>query len=212
MHPIQHQLRLQKAQKKFVEHVRQRRYDENIFVPLETTQLWLCVVDRSKTCHLTAIPADGSDRPMTAVFKDDKATRDENSVTWLIFHKDNPVEQIGYISLFEFSPFNAAIPSAMLAYRLVESYRGKGYMSEALGAVISFAFEKLGLRTIEARVRNTNERSRGVVVRAGFKRVGSMRKAKWISGEIRIVENDIWVLRLEDWMKHFSGSLTGANL
>src|SRR5271167_1758096 len=157
MNSPQAQLRLQKARLELLQFNRQRRFDEKIFVPLETTQLWLCAADKTKACHLTALAAN--ELVVASAGKDEKA-KDENSVTWLIYHKDNPAEQIGSVWLFQFSTSDAKIASAMIGYTLTEAVRGKGYMSEALGAVLRFAFEKLGLQKVEARVRITNERSK----------------------------------------------------
>lgn len=88
-------------------------------------------------------------------------------------------------------------------------------MSEALSGVMQFTFEKLRLEKIEARVRITNERSKGVVRRAGFKYIGNIRKGKWGLGDntgIEIVEQEVWNLTKEDWEAHLQGSVTTANL
>jgi RimJ/RimL family protein N-acetyltransferase len=103
----------------------------------------------------------------------------------------------------------------MLGYTLSEKARGKGYMSEALGAALGFAFEKLGLQRIEARVRSSNERSKAVVQRASFKNIGIVRKGKWGLGEskgIEIVELEVWILVKEDWMAHLKGFVSHASL
>ena len=154
-----------------------------------------------------------SGTPITTL-KDQKL-KDENSINWFLYHKDNPVEQIGSIWLFQFSNVDARISSAMLGYTLSEKYRRKGYMSEALGAVIRFTFEKLGLQRIEARIRISNEKSRAVVRRAGFTKVGIVRNVKWGSGDthgIEIVELDVWILGKEEWKAHLEGLVTTANL
>jgi RimJ/RimL family protein N-acetyltransferase len=208
-------LRVLKAREWYIQHNRQRRFDESIFVPLETTQLWLCVADRTKQCHLTALSnTEAMSGLATPALKDDKG-RDESSVTWFIYHKDKPTEQIGSIWLFQFSSPDARTASAMLGYTLAERARGKGFMSEALSAVIRFAFETLGLNRIEARVRWTNERSKGVVTRAGFKNVGVVRKGKWALGDtegIEIVESEIWILTKGEWQAHLTGSFSNASL
>jgi len=127
-----------------------------------------------------------------------------------MYHKDNPHVQIGSISLFEFSSTNAKIAEAWLGYSLDENFRGKGLMSEALGKVLGFAFEKLGLQRIKAKVRISNERSKGVVKRAGFENVGIHRKGKWRAdeeGRIEVIETEVWLLKKEDWEDHVNGRL-----
>jgi RimJ/RimL family protein N-acetyltransferase len=212
MNSPQAQLRLQKARHERLQFNRQRRFDEKIFVPLETTQLWLCAADKTNACHLTALATNKLS--VASAGKDEKA-KDENSITWFIYHKDNPAEQIGSVWLFQFSTSDAKIASAMIGYTLSETARGKGYMSEALGAVLRFAFEKLGLQKIEARVKITNERSKAVVQRASFKPAGIVRKGKWGFGEnqgIEIVELEVWILAKEDWIAHLNGLVGHASL
>lgn len=220
MNSAQSHLRLQRTRQQYLHHIRQRKFDASIFVPLETAQLWLCVADRKKTCHLTAAAGVNNGESMSVLtisaIKDEK-NRDENTITWFIYHRDNPVKQIGSISLFNFSDLDAKIASATLAYTLSETSRGKGYMSEALGAVLGFAFEKLGLQKIEARVRISNDRSMAVVQRAGFTSAGIVRKGKWGLGEeknIEIVELEVWILTKKDWEAHLRGAavVTTANL
>jgi RimJ/RimL family protein N-acetyltransferase len=128
--------------------------------------------------------------------------REENEVYWYIYHKDYPLERIGSISLFQFTSAGAKVASAMLGYTIHEGHRGKGYMSEALVAIVAFAFDKLGLHKVEARVRTTNDASRAVVQRVGFKIMGTVRQGKWALGDdkgIQIMESDVWILGKEDW-------------
>jgi RimJ/RimL family protein N-acetyltransferase len=207
MYTPQVQKRLQQARQRYIQHARQRRYDQTIFVPLETPRLWLCAPDRNSSCHLTTNPNPRTEPVYRSVIgpnKDDKH-REENEVYWYIYHKDHPLEQIGSISLFQFTTADANIASAMLGYTIHEGHRGKGYMSEALGAILGFAFEKLGLQRVEARVRTTNDASRSVVQRAGFKVMGVVRQGKWALGDdkgIQIMESEVWTLGKEDWEKN----------
>jgi RimJ/RimL family protein N-acetyltransferase len=210
MNSAQSHLRLQRQREQYLHHRRLRKFDATLFVPLATPQLWLCVADRKQTCHLTAAAGVNNGESMSGLtisaIKDEK-NRDENTITWFIYHKDNPTEQIGSIAFFNFSTLDAKISSATLAYTLSETSRGKGYMSEALGAVLQFGFEKLGLQKIEARVRTTNDRSKAVVQRAGFKSVGNVRKGKWgLEKDIEIVELEVWTLTNKDWEAHLRGA------
>lgn len=208
-------LRLLKARERHLRQIRQRHFDESIFVPLETTQLWLCVVDRTKQCHLTTLSNTEDISGLVTPALNDDIPRGENSVTWFIYHKNKPAEHIGSIWLYQFSSPDTRTASAMLGYTLAVQARGKGYMSEALGAVMRFTFEMLGLNRIEARVRTTNERSKGVVTRAGFTNVGVVRKGKWAPGEIQgieIVETEVWILTKADWETHLRGFISNASL
>lgn len=58
--------------------------------------------------------------------------------------------------------------SAALGYWLGEAFVGAGYMTEALEAVVEFAFEDIGLSRLEAACLPENFRSRRLLERSGF--------------------------------------------
>jgi RimJ/RimL family protein N-acetyltransferase len=94
------------------------------------------------------------------------------------------------------------LSTAMLGYTMVQDCRGQGYTPEALESVLAFAFTKLDLGQVEARVRTANDASKSVVYKTGFKSVGTVRTGKWALGEkdtIEIVEMDVWRLTKKEW-------------
>ena len=149
-----------------------------------------------------------SDTASVKALKDDKL-KDDSTITWFVYHKDDPETQIGAIWLFQFSSIDDRCASASVGYTLSETARGKGYMQESVGAVLKFAFETLKLDIVEARIRNTNERSRAVARKSGFKNVGLVRKGKWGMGEsgpgIDIVELEVWTLRKGEYEAMMKG-------
>ncbi len=60
---------------------------------------------------------------------------------------------------------------------------GQGLGSEAVAAVVAFAFEKLNLHRIEADVDPRNDRSLRLLDRLGFRREGYLRERYYINGE-----------------------------
>jgi ribosomal-protein-alanine N-acetyltransferase len=78
----------------------------------------------------------------------------------------DPQAPIGDISLSQImrGPFQACF----LGYRIDALYEGHGYVSEALGAVVKYAFEILNLHRIMANYAPTNVRSGRLLRRAGF--------------------------------------------
>ena len=70
-----------------------------------------------------------------------------------------------------------------LGYSLVKSAQGHGLMSEALVAVIRFAFEEWNVHRIQAAYMNRNERSGNVLRRLGFHVEGSARDYLLINGK-----------------------------
>jgi RimJ/RimL family protein N-acetyltransferase len=67
--------------------------------------------------------------------------------------------------------------TAELGYWLAAKYHGKGYGSETLKAILDFAFNKLRLRRIEAKVYTHNEPSYKLLEKFGFKREGLCRES-----------------------------------
>lgn len=73
--------------------------------------------------------------------------------------------------------------SAQIGYWMHVDHAGKGYMAEALGLIIAFAFERLLLHRIEAACIPGNERSIGLLEKAGFQREGLLKSYLRINGE-----------------------------
>ncbi|HTF03195.1 MAG TPA: GNAT family protein, partial [Bacteroidia bacterium] len=58
---------------------------------------------------------------------------------------------------------------AELAYWIGPEYQGKGYMTEAGGKVLDFAFRKLGLHKIYVGFHEGNKGSKGLIERLKFR-------------------------------------------
>ena len=74
---------------------------------------------------------------------------------------------------------------AEIGYALGREYWGKGYMNEALMAVLKHAFEVLELHRIEADIDPRNTASIKTVERLGFQREGYLRERWQVNGEIQ---------------------------
>jgi ribosomal-protein-alanine N-acetyltransferase len=75
--------------------------------------------------------------------------------------------------------------SAILGYAVCAAEQGTGLMTEALHAVIGYAFSELGLHRIEANVVPENRRSLRLLERLGFERIGLARRYLFIDGAWR---------------------------
>ena len=89
---------------------------------------------------------------------------------------------IGTCTLFHLDSANA---KAELGYVLGSAYWGKGYMMEALTALLDFAFATLGLRRLEADVDPRNGNSLRILGKLGFQREGLLRERWNVAGEIQ---------------------------
>lgn len=87
---------------------------------------------------------------------------------------------IGNTGLFELQPFNG---SAGLGISIGdEADRGRGYGSEALRALLRFAFGQLRLERVWLDVYDLNPSARRVYERAGFVYEGTLRRATFREG------------------------------
>ncbi|MBM3640326.1 MAG: GNAT family N-acetyltransferase [Alphaproteobacteria bacterium] len=75
--------------------------------------------------------------------------------------------------------------AATLGYWMGEAYAGKGYMTRAVRAACAYAFEKRGFHRIEAACLPTNEPSKRLLERVGFKQEGYARSYLNINGQWR---------------------------
>jgi len=83
------------------------------------------------------------------------------------------------------SSLSARHRRAEVGFALARAAWGKGYMAEALTALIGFAFETLGLHRLEADVDPRNLPSIRLLEGAGFRREGFLRERYHLNGEIQ---------------------------
>lgn len=89
---------------------------------------------------------------------------------------------VGTTTLFNLNLDNGR---AEIGYALGQAYWGKGYMNEALKALLSYAFEVMDLRRLEADVDPRNVASIRTLERLGFQREGYLRERWHVNGEIQ---------------------------
>jgi RimJ/RimL family protein N-acetyltransferase len=89
---------------------------------------------------------------------------------------------IGTTTLFNLNLDNGR---AELGYAMGRAHWGKGYMNEALQALLSHAFDVMELRRLEADVDPRNTPSIRTLERLGFQREGFLRERWHVNGEIQ---------------------------
>jgi ribosomal-protein-alanine N-acetyltransferase len=72
---------------------------------------------------------------------------------------------------------------AEVGYDLAPAQWGKGLMHEALEAVLTYGFEKMGLNRVQAMVHPENARSIHLLQRLGFTREGVLREWRFYKGQ-----------------------------
>jgi len=95
---------------------------------------------------------------------------------WLVRHDGEP---IGWISL---RINERTAETGEIGYSLIEAARGRGFATEALGAVVDEAFAVTNLGELQACCVPENAASRSVLDRAGFSEVRLLRGGAMIRG------------------------------
>lgn len=88
---------------------------------------------------------------------------------------------------------------AEIGYDLDEPHWGKGYMSEALRAILRFGFVEMELHSTEAQIDPDNQLSRAVLKRLGFVCDGRIRENFYFDG--RYTDTEIYTLLGRDFLK-----------
>jgi [ribosomal protein S5]-alanine N-acetyltransferase len=139
------------------------------------------LADREAAADLQREIADGNESE--TMLKWGLALRDSNTV-------------IGTTTLFNLSLDNGR---AELGYAMAHAHWGKGYMNEALTALVSHAFEVMELRRLEADVDPRNVASIRTLERLGFQREGFLRERWHVNGEIQ--DAFFYGLLRREWLK-----------
>jgi [ribosomal protein S5]-alanine N-acetyltransferase len=92
-------------------------------------------------------------------------------------------EHIGNVTLNQINWIHRTAVTGIMIGR--ESFRGRGYGFEAWSLILEYAFERLGLRRIEAGAVDANMASIATMKKLGFKEEGIRRKHVLVEGEYR---------------------------
>lgn len=87
---------------------------------------------------------------------------------------------------------------AEIGYTLHPDFWGRGYMKEAMSAVISFAFKDLGLHSIEANINPANNTSRAILLKMGFLKEAYFRENYYYNG--KFLDSEIYSLLERDFI------------
>jgi ribosomal-protein-alanine N-acetyltransferase len=75
-----------------------------------------------------------------------------------------------------FHHFGSHFRHAETGYELNRAFWGKGIMTEATSAILTYGFAELELHRVEAIIDIANERSRGLLLKLGFTYEGNLRQ------------------------------------
>jgi [ribosomal protein S5]-alanine N-acetyltransferase len=103
-----------------------------------------------------------------------------SSFVFMVALRDEPARFIGKIALN--GVMRGAMFGAYLGYWMDVDQQGKGMVTEAIAAVLDFAFGAAGLHRVQAAIMPRNGRSLRVVEKLGFRREGYAERYLQIAG------------------------------
>jgi len=121
----------------------------------------------------------------------------DNHWAWSICLRDNPLRQIGNITLWR-----PGTPEHR-GFWLAKQHWGKGYMTEAVIPVIDYAFDVLGYEELIFANASGNPRSRRVKEKTGATLL-RVEPGNYVDPEL--TDQEIWKLTPEEWKSHRSKS------
>jgi len=113
-----------------------------------------------------------------------------NQWLWGVFEKQNQNELIGVVHLWR-----AARPENR-GFWLGKPFWGKGYMTEAVAPVMTYAFDHLGFEKLVFANAVGNKKSRRVKEKTGARWIG-VKPAKFVNPNY--TEHEIWELTKSEW-------------
>lgn len=138
-------------------------------------------------------PWTSIDQAITLIENDQRELAAGEHLRLGVYFRDHG-ELIGTCSLFN---LNEGCRRGELGYGIARNHWRRGYMVEAVRAIISFAFTELGLRRLEADIDPRNDGSVRGLERLGFIREGLLRE-RWIVGE-EICDSALYGLLAREW-------------
>jgi len=140
-------------------------------------------------------PWTSVDQALTLIQDDSRELAAGEHLRLGIFLRDEQ-RLVGTSSLFN---FNEQCRRAELGYGIARDHWRRGYMFEAVSALITFAFVELGLNRLEADIDPRNVASARSLEKLGFEREGLLRE-RWIVGE-EVSDSALYGLLARDWSR-----------
>lgn len=107
----------------------------------------------------------------------------DTAIRLVLTENDNPKTPIGTVNITQI--FRGPFQAAFLGYGLDQNHQGKGYMLEALKAVIHYSFGQLNLHRLMANYLPENIRSAQLLKKLNFIVEGKAYNYLFINGEWR---------------------------
>jgi ribosomal-protein-alanine N-acetyltransferase len=109
-----------------------------------------------------------------------RGVKEDRWIIWAIEHCQSH-KVIGSICIWN---LNAEERSGELGYGILPAYQGKGFMKEALAAVLTYGFEKMNLSYLDAYTEAQNIRSQKLLESSGFHLIGKLEEPSQFNNRV----------------------------
>lgn len=152
---------------------------------------WIALVRASRAFH------KGWIAPASTAQAFDAHLRRNESAEFAAFvicrREDGALAGSANLSQIFMGPFR----SAYMGYWAGAPFAGRGYMTEGVSLVLTHAFRVMGLHRVEANLQPTNDASRALVQRLGFRQEGYSPRYLKVAGRWR--DHERWALLRDEW-------------
>jgi ribosomal-protein-alanine N-acetyltransferase len=144
-------------------------------------QLYAIFSDPKVMRYWSTPPLESIEEARTLLKEIQAGNQERTMLKWGVALKSTDI-MIGTVTLFN---LDQAQGRAEIGYAQARAYWGQGYIHEALQSLLTYTFEEMKLRRIEADVDPRNAASIKTLERLGFQKEGFLRERWHVGGEIQ---------------------------
>lgn len=163
------------------------------FEPTDAEAHYQTFADPETVEYFGTLPHKTLDETQELLQRIQQYQEQRQGVSWAITLRDNP-SVIGSVTLFH---FDEGFHRAEIGYILNRAYWRQGLTSEAVQAVLAYAFNDLGLNRVEAVVDAPNKKSRAFLHKLGFRLEGTFLQRYYWQG--KFVDECLFGLLKGEW-------------
>lgn len=144
-------------------------------------QLYSIFSDPQVMRYWSTLPLESIEEARTLLKEIQTGNQQRTMLKWGVALKPTDI-MIGTVTLFHLEQLQGR---AEIGYAQARAYWGQGYIHEALQSLLTYAFEEMKLRRVEADVDPRNAASIKTLERLGFQKEGFLRERWHVGGEIQ---------------------------
>jgi ribosomal-protein-alanine N-acetyltransferase len=156
-----------------------KRLELRMITPADVKEIFFLRSDPRMMQYINKTLATTMDDALNWIHASAERAQKNEAVNWGLTEKGSD-KVIGYLCFFN---IRTEHHRAELGYALHPGHQYKGYMSEAVSAVIDYGFSRMHLHSIEANVNPGNAASINLLQKLGFVREGYFKENYFFKGE-----------------------------